>query len=95
MTRFDLGKVAAVLGGVRRMQPLSDEAAKAIVHGGDELDEHRGRPAYRKRRHGGYPLGSGGSESSNTFLCHVWLKRPGAWWYASNRHQRLALRCAT
>ena len=44
------------------------------------VHEHRGRTAYRKLRRGGYPLGSGGIESSNKFICHVRLKRSGAWW---------------
>ena len=43
---------------------------------------------------GRYPLGSGGIESSNKFICHVRLKRSGAWWYELNSNQMLALRCA-
>ena len=49
---------------------------------------------YRQFRRGGYPLGSGGIESSNTFIGHVRLKRSGAWWYEINSNQMLALRCA-
>ena len=45
-------------------------------------------------RRGGYPLGSGGIESSNQFICHVRLKRSGAWWYEASSNQMLALRCA-
>ena len=33
-------------------------------------------------------------ESSNTFMCHVRLKRSGAWWYEATSNQMLALRCA-
>src|SRR6266571_3632886 len=58
------------------------------------LDAHRGRTHYRQLRQGGYPLGSGGIESSNKFICHVRLKRSGAWWYEINSNQMLALRCA-
>jgi Uncharacterised protein family (UPF0236) len=94
MTRLCLGKVGVVLGGLRRMQAPSDEAAKAIANCWDYLNEHRGRTAYQKLRRGGYPLGSGGIESSNKFICHVRLKRPGAWWYEVNSNQMLALRCA-
>jgi hypothetical protein len=36
----------------------------------------------------------GGIESSNKFICHVRLKRSGAWWYELNSNQMLALRCA-
>ena len=94
MTRLYLGKVGLVLGGLHRMQAQSDEAAQAIANCWDYLNEHRGRTAYQKLRRGGYPLGSGGIESSNKFICHVRLKRSGAWWYESNSNQMLALRCA-
>ncbi len=94
MTRLYLGKVGVVLGGLRRMQAQSDEAEKAIANCWDYLNEHRGRTAYQKLRRGGYPLGSGGIESSNKFICHVRLKRSGAWWYEVNSNQMLALRCA-
>jgi hypothetical protein len=94
MTRLYLGKVGLVLGGLRRMQAQSDEAEKAIANCWDYLAEHRSRTAYRTLRRGGYPLGSGGIESSNKFICHVRLKRSGAWWYEINSNQMLALRCA-
>jgi hypothetical protein len=94
MTRLYLGQVSAVLGGLRRMQPTSDEAAQTIANGWEYLNEHRGRTHYRQYRRGGYPLGSGGIESSNKFICHVRLKRSGAWWYESNSNRMLALRCA-
>jgi uncharacterized protein UPF0236 len=94
LTRLYLGHVGWVLGGLKRMQAQSDEAAKAIANCWDYLDAHRGRTAYRKLRQGGYPLGSGGIESSNKFIGHVRLKRSGAWWYEINSNQMLALRCA-
>jgi hypothetical protein len=94
MTRLSLGQVGSVLGGLKRMQAQSDEATKAIANCWDYLHEHRGRTAYRKLRRGGYPLGSGGIESSNKFICHVRLKRSGAWWYEANSNHMLALRCA-
>lgn len=94
LTRLYLGKMGQVLGGLRRMQPTSDEALKAIDNCWVYLREHRGRTHYRKLRRGGYPLGSGGMESSNKFICHVRLKRSGAWWYELNSNQMLALRCA-
>lgn len=55
---------------------------------------HRGRTHYRQLRRGGYSLGSGGMESSNKCICHVRLKRSGAWWYEASSNQALALRCA-
>ena len=86
-TRLSLGKGGLVLGGWQRMQAQSDEAAKALAHCGDYLNEHRGRTTYRKLRRGGYPLGSGGSASSNKCIGHVRLKRSGAWGYESNSNQ--------
>ena len=94
MTRLSLGKVGVVLGGLRRMQAHSDAAAQAMANCWDSLDAHRGRTYYRQLRRGGYPLGSGGIASSNTCMCHVRLKRSGAWWYEANSNQMLALRCA-
>ena len=94
MTRLYLGKVGLVLGGLKRMQAQSDEAEKAMANCWDYLNEHRGRTAYQKLRRGGYPLGSGGIASSNKCMCHVRLKRSGAWWYEANSNHMLALRCA-
>jgi hypothetical protein len=94
LTRLYLGKLPSVLGGVGRMQATSEEAAKAITNCRAYLAAHRGRTTYQKFRRGGYPLGSGGIESSNKFICHVRLKRSGAWWYEANSNQMLALRCA-
>jgi len=94
MTRLYMGKVGCVLAGLKRMRPTSEEATKAIENCWAYLHEHRGRTHYRPLRRGGYPLGSGGIESSNKFICHVRLKRSGAWWYEVNSNQMLALRCA-
>src|ERR671914_1722052 len=94
LTRLYHGQVGAVLGGLRRMQPTSEEAAKAIDNCWVHLRKHRSRTHYGKSRRGGYPLGSGGIESSNKFICHVRLKRSGAWWYEASSNQMLALRCA-
>ena len=94
MPRLSLGQVGVVLGGLQRMQAQSDEAAKAMANCWDSLNEHRGRPHYRQLRRGGYPLGRGGIASSNKFICHVRLKRSGAWWYEANSHHMLARRCA-
>jgi len=94
LTRLYMGKVGAVLGGLRRMQPTSEEAAKAIDNCWMHLHEHRFRTHYSTLRRGGYPLGSGGIESSNKFICHVRLKRSGAWWYEESSNRMLALRCA-
>ena len=92
--RVSMGKRGTVFGGLRRMQPTSEEARKAMDHCWISLHDPRGRTDYGRLRRGGYPLGSGGMESANKCICHVRLKRSGAWWYEANSHQRLALRCA-
>ncbi|MDH3602011.1 MAG: ISKra4 family transposase [Candidatus Tectomicrobia bacterium] len=94
LTRLYLGKAGAVLGGLKRLHAPSEEAAKAVANCWAYLHAHRGRTHYQKLRRGGYPLGSGGIESSNKFICHTRLKRSGAWWYEGNSNQMLALRCA-
>ena len=94
LTRLYLGKISAVLGGLGRMQATSEEAQQAISNGWAFLHKHRGRTHYLRLRRGGYPLGSGGIESANKFICHTRLKRSGAWWYKINCNQMLALRCA-
>ncbi len=76
------------------MKPASADALKAIDNCWVYLHEHRGRTNDRTFRRGGFPLGSGGMESANTFICHVRLKRSGAWWYEESSNQMLALRCA-
>jgi len=38
--------------------------------------------------------GSGGIESANKFICHVRMKRSGAWWYIKNANKILRIRCA-
>src|SRR5688500_13160666 len=78
LTRLYVGKVGWVLGGLKRLQATSDEASKAITNCWDYLNDHRDRTHYRQFRRGGYPLGSGGIESTNKFICHVRLKRSGA-----------------
>jgi hypothetical protein len=94
LTRLYLGKISTVLGGLKRMQATSEEAPQAISNGWAFLHKHRGRTHYLRLRRGGYPLGSGGMESANKFICHTRLKRSGAWWYEINGNQMLALRCA-
>jgi Uncharacterised protein family (UPF0236) len=94
LARLYMGKLGTVLGGLRRMQPTSEEALKAIANCWVYLNAHQGRTHYGKFRRGGYPLGSGGMESSNKCICHVRLKRSGAWWYEESSNQMLALRCA-
>jgi hypothetical protein len=50
-----LGKISAVLGGLKRMQATSEEAQQAISNSWAFLHKHQGRTHYLKLRRGGYP----------------------------------------
>jgi hypothetical protein len=95
LARLFYGEVHGGIWGLQRMQPADTQAAAEIGKLIRDLQRHQERLDYRFARKGGYPMGSGGIASANTFICHVRLKRSGAWWYVTNAHQMLALRCAT
>jgi hypothetical protein len=76
------------------MQPTAAEAAKALDTCWVYRHAHRHHTHDGTLRRGGYPLGSGGIESSHKCLCHVRLKRSGAWWDEARSTQMLAWRCA-
>ena len=94
IARLFAGEVDGVIWGLRRMRPATDTAAAEIENLIGYLQNNRSRINYRSQRKGGYPLGSGGIESAHKFICHVRLKRSGAWWYVANGNHMLALRCA-
>jgi hypothetical protein len=94
IARLFAGEVAGVLWGLQRMRPASAHAAAAIDDLIVYLQNNQSRINYRSQRKAGYPLGSGGIESANKFICQVRLKRSGAWWYVTNSNHMLALRCA-
>jgi hypothetical protein len=80
MARRNVGEVASVIWGLQRMAPVSvaaeDEIRKLIGY----LQTNAQRINYRSFKRGQYPRGSGGIESANKFICHVRMKRSGAWW---------------
>jgi hypothetical protein len=94
LARLFYGEVHGVIWGLQRMHPPDAQAAEEIRKLIAYLQRHQERLDYRFARKGGYPMGSGGIESANKFICHVRLKRSGAWWYVTNANQMLALRCA-
>jgi hypothetical protein len=47
---------------------------------------------YRSAIEGGLPIGSGEIESAHRYIVQQRLKRPGAWWCATNAEHMLALR---
>ena len=95
MARLNFGEVKAVLWGLERMKPENESAASEIKKLATYLVNNQDRIDYRHNRYGGYPSGSGGIESANKYICHLRLKRPGAWWYESNANRMLRIRCAS
>lgn len=80
LARLFYGEVHGVIWGLQRMKPADTQAAAEIGTLMGYLQRHQERLDYRFARKGGYPIGSGGIESANKFICHVRLKRSGAWW---------------
>jgi hypothetical protein len=94
MARLFAGEVEGVIWGLQRMRPATPTAVAAIDALIGYLQNNQSRINYRSQRQAGYRLGSGGIESAHKFICHVRLKRSGAWWYVANSNHMLALRCA-
>lgn len=88
------GGVSHVLGGLRRMEPRNDDVKELIRKTINYLHNNRKRVHYKGDKIGGYPIGSGGIESANKFICNTRLKRSGAWWLVPNCNNMLKLRCS-
>jgi len=74
------------------MQPSCAGAEKEIRKLISYLADHKHRLAYQECRDNGLPIGSGGIDSANKLICHVRLKRSGAWWLEENGNTMLRLR---
>ncbi|MDI6886860.1 MAG: ISKra4 family transposase, partial [archaeon] len=94
VTRLFVGEVEEVINDLEKMKTQNEEAKREINSLLGYLKENKDRMGYKHARKGGYPIGSGGIESSNKTVCHIRLKRSGAWWYVEKANQMLALRCA-
>lgn len=94
LTRLCLNHFGETTGGLLRMKPRSPEAEDAIRKLSLYLAAHTGRVGYAELRRRGLPRGSGGIESANKLICHVRLKRSGAWWLEANGNAMLRIRCA-
>lgn len=94
ITRLYMDQSGAAIGGLKRMQPCGAEAMKEIQKLINYLANHRHRLGYQECKDAELPIGSGGIESANKHICHVRLKRSGAWWLVENGNTMLRLRCA-
>lgn len=94
LTRLFYAEVDNVIWGLQRMKPRDDLAKEEIRKLIGYLQNNRERIHYKGDRIGGYPIGSGGIESANKFICHTRMKRSGAWWQKEKGNEMLAIRCA-
>jgi len=94
MARLCLNELGLTVGGLRRMQPRDAAAEESIRKLMGYLEGQRERVGYDELRQRGLPRGSGGIESANKLICHVRLKRSGAWWLEANGNAMLRIRCA-
>lgn len=92
--RLFFAEVGNVIRGLRRMEPKDDVAKEEIRKLIGYLANNRNRIHYKSDRKGGYPIGSGGIESANKFICHTRMKRSGAWWVEETGNEMLRIRCA-
>ena len=76
------------------MRPANDVVKDLLRKTANYLTANKDRFNYHGARRGGYAIGSGGIESANKFICHVRIKRSGAWWLVANCNNMLKLRCA-
>ena len=75
MCRLFYAEVTNVIRGLRNMKPTNEEAAEESRRLIGCLKNNKERIHYRGDRIGGYPIGSGGIESANKFICHTRMKR--------------------
>lgn len=85
VARLFWGEVEGVIGGLQRMKPADAQAADEMDQLSRYVQRHQARLDDRFARKAGYPIGSGGIASANTFIGHVRLKRSGAWWDCDQR----------
>lgn len=94
ITRLFFGEIDSVIWGLQRMKARDDTAKEEIRKLIGYLKNNQDRIHYHGDRTGGYPIGSGGIESANKFICHTRMKRSGAWWVKETGNEMLAIRCA-
>lgn len=94
LARLCLNDLEAVLDDLMAMKPRSPAAEESIRRLSLYLAGQAGRVGYDELRRRGLPRSSGGIESANKLICHVRLKRSGAWWLEANGNAMLRIRCA-
>lgn len=94
LSMLSYSEMDEVLSILREMDPRQGEAGEKIRKLGGYLEKNRERIHYETDKEDGYPIGSGGIESSHKFVCHTRMKRSGAWWVKESGNSMLRIRCA-
>jgi len=94
MVRLADGEVPTVLRALGDMTPTDETAKEEIRKLIGYLKGQAHRLHYIEDIEDGHPIGSGAIESANKFICHVRLKRSGAWWVEETGNDMLRIRCA-
>lgn len=89
-----LGDVLKLVKRLREMNVESTEIQHETALLADYLEKRAEMTFYNSLKKGGYPIGSGGIESSNKYVCHRRMKLSGAWWKEEMANEILTLRSA-
>ena len=94
LVRLCMGNVKTVIAALRRRRPRNNEVQEEIRKLIGYLENNSHRIDYISDLKQGFPIGSGGIESANKFICHTRMKRSGAWWVVASGNAMLRVRCA-
>ena len=94
MSMLSFSEMDDVLSILRDMEPKTPIASEKIRKMIGYLEKNQGRIHYETDKDDGYPIGSGGIESSHKYVCHTRMKRSGAWWVKESGNSMLRVRCA-
>lgn len=94
MVRLCEGHYRRVIASLGSMKPRNPQAEAEIGKLIGYLQNHGPKMNYGEALAKGYPIGSGGIESANKYICHTRLKRSGAWWVDEMANNVLRIRCA-
>jgi len=94
MSMLSFSEMDDVLSILRDMEPTTPAAREKIRKMIGYLEKNQDRIHYETDREDGYPIGSGGIESSHKYVCHTRMKRSGAWWVKESGNGMLRVRCA-
>ncbi len=88
------GNVIKLVNRLRKMVSVNKDVTQQVILLAKYLEDRAEMTFYNSFKKGGYPIGSGGIESSNKYVCHRRMKLSGAWWKEKMANSMLVLRSA-